>query len=75
MTHKSASKRNGVGLADAIRTLEEGARQEGLAAAGDLLKAAKRALATFRAQGVRRDGNNVVAALEDAIAKAESPDQ
>ena len=27
-------------------------------------------LSTFRAQGVHRDGNNVVAALEDAIAKA-----
>lgn len=40
------------------------------AASPDLLKAAKRALATFRAQGVHRDGNNVVAALEDAIALA-----
>jgi hypothetical protein len=41
-----------------------------IAASPDLLKAAKRALSTFRAQGVHRDGNNVVAALEDAIAKA-----
>ena len=38
----------------------------------DLLKAAKRALAVFRAGKVHRDGNNVVAALEDAIAKAEA---
>ncbi len=56
--------------ADAIRNLEDRARQEGLAAASDLLKAAKRALSIFRAQGVHRDGNNVVAALEDAIALA-----
>ena len=41
-----------------------------VAASPDLLKAAKRALSTFRAQGVHRDGNNVVAALEDAIALA-----
>ena len=41
-----------------------------IAASPDLLKAAKRALSTFRAQGVHRDGNNVVAALEDAIALA-----
>ena len=43
-----------------------------VAASPDLLKAAKRALSTFRAQGVHRDGNNVVAALEDAIALAQS---
>ena len=42
-------------------------------ASPDLLKAAKRALSTFRAQGVHRDGNNVVAALEDAIALATQP--
>lgn len=41
-----------------------------IAAAPDLLKAAKRALAVFRARQVHRDGNNVVAALEDAISKA-----
>ena len=37
-----------------------------------LLKAAKRALATLRAQGHRSDPGNVVEALEKAIAKAEA---
>lgn len=37
-----------------------------------LLKAAKRALATLRAQGYRADPGNVVEALEKAIAKAEA---
>ena len=41
-----------------------------VAASPDLYKAAKRALAVFRAGKVHRDGNNVVAALEDAITKA-----
>lgn len=51
-------------------TAEIGANARLIAASPDLLKAAKRALSTFRAQGVHRDGNNVVAALEDAIALA-----
>jgi hypothetical protein len=42
-----------------------------IAASPDLLAACKRALAVFRAQGESTRRGNVLAALEDAISKAE----